>query len=155
MSIELIPTAQIHSALLSGMHTICFAEPWSQEAFSQSLGQLDTAGVIAVAGDSLIPSLKDSGPAGMVLWRIVADEAEILTIAVLPPWRRTGLGHALLKAAMDVFTQAEVSVVFLEVAANNEAAQALYRKNGFVQVGLRKNYYSAGDALVMRKDLVP
>jgi ribosomal-protein-alanine N-acetyltransferase len=150
---ELIPAARIHCAVLAGMHKICFADHWSEDAFAQSLAQPDTFGIIAVANQSLTPSLGDSGPAGMVLWRITVDEAEILTIAVLPPFRRSGLGLHLLQSALLEIRQTPASVLFLEVADNNLAAQALYNKQGFTQVGRRKGYYANTDALVMRLDL--
>ena len=149
-AIELVPAARIHSAVLAGMHKICFADPWSEGGFAESLNSPDTRGLIAVANDSLVPSLDDSGPAGMVMWRTVVDEAEILTIAVLPPWRRQGLGKRLLIAAMDAIDGAGIQSIFLEVAENNPAGQHLYKSHGFVQVGRRSGYYNTVDALVMR-----
>ena len=154
MSIELMPAAQVHCTLLAGMHKICFADPWTEGGFAASLDSADTTGLIAVDNNSLQPSAGESGPAGMVMWRMVADEAEILTIAVLPPWRRQGLGQRLLQAALSVISHNSHSV-FLEVADNNPAAQELYRKHGFVQVGRRSGYYAGGtDALVMQLDIV-
>jgi len=153
MTVELIPAARINSAVMAAMHHICFASPWNEEAFATSLAQPDTFGLIAVAGGAMTPSLKDTGPAGLILWRLTLDEAEILTIAVLPPWRRNGLGRRMLQAAIDAVARQGVKVMFLEVAANNLAAQNLYRKMKFAQVGLRKGYYADADALVMRLDL--
>ena len=85
------------------------------------------------------------------MWRAIPDEAEILTIAVLPPWRRQGLGERMLMAALDAIDASGIQSVFLEVAENNPAGQNLYRKHGFTQVGRRSGYYNTVDALVLRR----
>lgn len=152
MKIDLLPAAKIHSALLAGMHKICFVDPWGEGGFVESLSAPGTHGLIAVAQDSLTPSADgESGPAGLVIWRAIADEAEILTIAVLPPWRRNGLGERLLKTALADIDTTRIESTFLEVAENNPAARHMYRKNGFVQVGRRSGYYNGVDALVMQR----
>jgi len=111
------------------------------------------AGLIAVDGGSLVPATRAPGPAGFVLWRAAAGEAEILTIAVLPPWRRAGLGGRLLDAALEASARDGAEAMFLEAASDNVAALALYEKRGFSRVGLRKAYYGDKDAVVMRRDL--
>ncbi len=145
MSMELVPAAQVHGPLLASLHRICFAQPWDAAAMADLLACPGTGGVIASGRD---------GPAGLVLWRVAADEAEILTLAVLPPWRRAGLGRRLLAAAAAAVRAAGAATLFLEVACGNTAGQALYRAAGFREVGRRKGYYDGGgDALVMRLDL--
>ncbi|MGE4279095.1 MAG: GNAT family N-acetyltransferase [Magnetospirillum sp.] len=151
--IDLVPASLVHAPLLSGMHSICFTEMWSADAMAGLLDMPGTEGVIAVDGASLTPAIEPPGPAGMVLWRVAGDEAEILTIAVLPPWRRHGLGQRLLDHALAESRAQGAAMMFLEVAADNHAAQALYLSLGFAQVGLRKGYYAGKDALVMRADM--
>lgn len=92
---------------------------------------------------------------GFVLARAAAGEAEILTLAVLPPARRRGLGQALVSGAMALaIVRAQAEAMFLEVAEGNAGALALYRGLGFAEVGRRKRYYPDGaDALVLRRDL--
>jgi [ribosomal protein S18]-alanine N-acetyltransferase len=88
--------------------------------------------------------------AGFCSWRqTIADEAEILNIAVDPSYRRRGVGSALLNAVCD---QAN-GTIFLEVAEDNTAAMALYRKLGFEPSGIRLGYYAKGsiNAVVMKK----
>jgi [ribosomal protein S18]-alanine N-acetyltransferase len=92
----------------------------------------------------------DSQVAGFCSWRqTVADEAEILNIAVDPSFRRRGIGSALLMAVCE---QASGSI-FLEVAEHNAPAIALYRKLGWQEAGLRAGYYNQGtvNAVVMKK----
>jgi ribosomal-protein-alanine N-acetyltransferase len=86
----------------------------------------------------------------MILIRVAADEAEILTLAVAPEARRTGLGRALLDAACEAARAAGAVRLFLEVSATNQAARALYDAAGFQQIGRRRRYYADGsDALTM------
>jgi ribosomal-protein-alanine N-acetyltransferase len=93
---------------------------------------------------------------GMILARIVADESEIMTIAVAPPVQRHGIGRWLLKEAAQHAMRYGARAMFLEVAANNQAAQALYRACDFTEIGRRPAYYPDGqDALVLRAALIP
>lgn len=151
--IELVPAALAHAELLAGMHKVCFAEVWDADAMASLLSMPGTEGAIAVDGESLRPALQPPGPAGFVLWRAAAGEAEILTIAVLPPWRRGGIGGQLLETALAASAVAGAEAMFLEAAADNTAALALYEKRGFKRVGLRRAYYGDKDAVVMRLDL--
>jgi ribosomal-protein-alanine N-acetyltransferase len=89
---------------------------------------------------------------GFVLARVAADEAEILTLAVVPEARRTGLGGALLAEAMAASVLRGARAMFLEVSEANQAARALYGAAGFAEVGRRRRYYADGsDALVLRR----
>lgn len=151
--IELLPATLAHTELLAGMHRICFTDAWDAAAMAALLAMPGAGGLLAVDGGSLVPAAAAPGPAGLVLWRSAAGEAEILTIAVLPPWRRSGLGGRLLDAALDAARASGAEMMFLEVAADNTAGLALYEKHGFSRVGLRKAYYGDKDAVVMRRDL--
>jgi ribosomal-protein-alanine N-acetyltransferase len=92
--------------------------------------------------------------AGLVLARMAADEAEILTFGVVPGARRRGHGAALLRGALAAARARGAGAMFLEAAANNASALALYAREGFAEVGRRGRYYSdGGDALVLRLDL--
>jgi [ribosomal protein S18]-alanine N-acetyltransferase len=91
---------------------------------------------------------------GLVLARAAAGEAEVLTLAVVPPARRRGLGAALMAGAMAGALARGAAAMFLEVAEGNGPAAALYRGLGFAEVGRRRRYYPDGaDALVLRRDL--
>ena len=95
-------------------------------------------------------ALIGSAHAGFCSWRQSApDEAEILNLAVDPVWRRRGVGSALLAAVVERAQGA----IFLEVAEPNFPAIALYRKQGWVDVGRRDGYYNQGtvNAVVMKK----
>jgi ribosomal-protein-alanine N-acetyltransferase len=91
-------------------------------------------------------TLDDQGavPAGLLLARRAADEAEILTFGVSPSCRRMGLGRALLQRAVAVLAAGGAKRLYLEVEDGNEAALALYRALGAVPVGKRTGYYEQG-----------
>lgn len=152
MSMDYLPAARVHAQLLSAMHRICFAEPWTESAMDSMLAMPGNVGLIAADNGDTVPG--STGPAGMVLWRVAADEAEILSICVLPSWRRHGIGKTLLRSAIAEAMTTGAKTMFLEVASSNIHGRALYQNLGFTEVGLRRRYYDNGDdALTMRLDL--
>ena len=83
-----------------------------------------------------------------------AGDAHIVAIAVREEYRRRGLGELLLIGTIEMAVRRGQQVVTLEVRASNELAQALYRKYGFAQTGLRRGYYADNheDAVIMTSD---
>jgi ribosomal-protein-alanine N-acetyltransferase len=125
------------------IESVVFPEPWSVGVFNSELalrhGRLYRA---AWDGDAL---------AGYIGFLIVDDEAHITTIATAPIYQRAGVASTLIIDGIETLLPMGVKHLSLEVAANNEPAQALYRRFGFAPVGVRKNYYpvTGEDALVM------
>ncbi|HCP44832.1 MAG TPA: hypothetical protein DIU15_02210, partial [Deltaproteobacteria bacterium] len=97
-----------------------------------------------------------SRPVGFVSFWVVGPEISLLNIAVDPASRRRGLGRRLLDLAEERGRDRGGCVVFLEVRAGNEAAVTMYRRRGYLQVGIRKGYYADNgeDALVLSRELV-
>lgn len=117
-------------------------DPWRRYAFEQSLAP-DSAQLLADQRGAAV---------GFLIWRVVADQAELLNIALLPEWRGHGLGRALLVALLEQLPAA-VSSMFLEVRASNFAAIGLYTAIGFNQIGERRDYYRrSDDPLAGRED---
>ncbi|MGE3618662.1 MAG: ribosomal protein S18-alanine N-acetyltransferase, partial [Gemmatimonadales bacterium] len=87
--------------------------------------------------------------------RVIAGEAEILSVAVLPEARRRGIGARLLEETLGGLEARGVRAVFLEVRESNEAARRLYEDFGFRPVGIRADYYQKPreHAVVLRRDL--
>ncbi len=83
------------------------------------------------------------------------DSADLLDIAVLPEKRGEGRAKALMQFMLNDLTKKGVTQIFLEVRKSNESAIALYKKFGFEQISIRKNYYSepTEDALIYRREL--
>lgn len=136
--IVIAAAAMAHGHVVSALHVACFDDGWSPYTIRQLLNMPGTFGLIA-AREGMAASKPDL--AGFVLARIAATECEILSLAVGESWRGIGVGHALMAAAISRAGEAGVESVFLEVAEDNAAAQALYRKLGFAAVGRRKDYY--------------
>lgn len=116
---------------LAALHAEAFDMPWDAAAFS---ALLDQAGVFAVEEAD-----------GFILMRAVADEAEILTLAVRPVARRRGLGGRLVGQGAAAAAARGAARLFLEVADDNTAARALYVRAGFVEAGRRPGYYARAD----------
>jgi len=85
---------------------------------------------------------------------ILADEAHIISIAVRSEYLRQGIGELLLLALIDLAMELGANIITLEVRVSNTAAQQLYDKYGFIQVGRRRAYYvdNREDALIMLTD---
>jgi ribosomal-protein-alanine N-acetyltransferase len=114
-----------------------FGEAWTR---SQLAGILPMAGVaLVIASDS-----KSARTIGFCLSRTVADESELLLIAVRPGHHRRGIGRQLLDHFMDQARGGGANRVHLEVRDGNAAVE-MYRVAGFEPVGRRRNYYQALD----------
>jgi ribosomal-protein-alanine N-acetyltransferase len=120
-----------------------FPEPWTVAVFNSELA-LRHGRLYRAAWDG-------SELAGYIGFLIVDAEAHITTIAVAPSHQRAGVASALIIDGVRTLLLSGVTSLSLEVAANNEPAQALYRRFGFVPAGVRKNYYpvTGQDAIVM------
>ena len=135
---------------LARIHGQSFYRGWPSADFQSFLEDRNTPAYIACDAKRRI--------AGFALIRTVADEAELLTIAVEPRWRGKGVGRALMQAAFADLMMSPARRMFLEVDEQNHAAIRLYEKLGFSTISSRKGYYpradgSAATALVMARDL--
>ncbi|HTI67655.1 MAG TPA: ribosomal protein S18-alanine N-acetyltransferase [Caulobacteraceae bacterium] len=145
--IRLLPTGGLGPDRLAEVHAQAFALPWTADDF---------AGLCAGA---LVLAAEEAGRLeGFIMIRVAADEAEILTIAVRPDVRRRGLGLALVEAAQSAAAARGAESLWLEVAADNAAALALYDRAAFDEAGRRNSYYRLADgrlmdAIVMRRAL--
>jgi ribosomal-protein-alanine N-acetyltransferase len=115
-------------------------------AYGEAWTRSQCAGILPMSGVSLtIARDRDSEKAaGFSLVRSVADESELLLIAVLPSHHRQGVGTQLLEHFLDCARAAGTGRVHLEVRDGNPAVQ-MYQAAGFVQVGRRRNYYHSPD----------
>ena len=133
---------------LAHLHARSFTtpRPWTEAEF---------AALLADKGAVLV-----TGPHGFAMGRALANEAELLTIAVAPEARQQGAGQRLLRDFLAAAQGMGADAVFLEVAEDNTAARALYRAAGFAEAGRRRGYYRMPDgrrvdAVVMRLGLRP
>ena len=132
---------------LAAVHGASFEtpRPWSAAEFASLLA------------DPMVFAVGDA--AGFAFGRVVADEAELLTLTVAPTARRRGLARACLAAFESTAKARGAATAFLEVAAGNTPAIALYQGAGWHQTGRRPGYFRHGDggredALILTKPLI-
>jgi len=119
-----------------GLHALGFHFPWSAADFEAYLAES------TIIADGAVNEATPSEPlGGFVISRLLPPDAELLTIAVDPPRRGTGLGRALLENHIANLERGGARLVFLEVAADNAPALALYDRAGFKPIGRRESYY--------------
>ncbi|MFC0562151.1 ribosomal protein S18-alanine N-acetyltransferase [Halalkalibacter alkalisediminis] len=120
-----------------------FSTPWDSAIFKSEITSNQFAHYLVYEIDDVI-----IGYCG--LW-VVMDEAQITNIAIHSNYRGQKLGEQLLRYVIAFVKQMGVTKLSLEVRVSNSVAQNLYRKVGFQEGGIRKNYYADNleDALVM------
>ncbi len=141
---DLVVAETTHAVAMAAIHAASFPPPerWGADAITLQLGLPGAFGWL------------DAGGSGFVLARVAADEAEILTLAVLPGVRRAGHGRTLLTAALASARTRGARRMVLEVGEANHAARSLYATLGFSAAGRRARYYPNGaDALVLAATL--
>lgn len=146
---ELSPMTLADVPEVGVLERICFSAPWSEETYRHEIRHNPRAFYYVLRppeGRAALPSILAYGG----YW-VLGDEAHIVTIASHPRLRRRRLGELMLLHLVERARQAGVAAVTLEVRAGNRAAQALYRKWRFEEVGLRKRYYRDNneDALLL------
>ena len=139
-----------HSDLdgLLDLEVACFTSPWTREAFEQEV-ELPQAELWIVSEED------DGPPCAYVNFWIAAGEVSLLNVAVHPSQRRRGLAGRLRRWMEERGREGGGESVFLEVRRSNAAGLALYLREGYDQVGIRKGYYgdNGEDAIVMSKTL--
>ena len=125
---------------------ISFSAPWSETSFFNELFKARSLAKVAELDDRII---------GYICAESVLEEAHILTLAVHPGFRQSGIASLLVKQAAEELKSRGCRFLFLEVRASNHAAQRLYETFHFKLVGIRKKYYLSPpeDAIIMKLDL--
>lgn len=143
--VDVIRVGKASLSRLATIHQNTFEKPWGPDELESLLALPGTTALLAA-------------DKAFILYRLAADEAEILTLATEPAARQKGLATALVKAAITRLRAEGAKSLFLEVATDNHHAQVLYRKLGFKQAGRRRSYYErqqgpARDADILRLSL--
>jgi ribosomal-protein-alanine N-acetyltransferase len=122
-------------AMLAALHTACFDKGWNEQAVRELFAIFGTTAFIA------------PGNKGFGVLRQLGHEAEILTLAVSAPYRKQGMGKAIVTSMCAWAKGQGIKAIFLEVRQSNIAAQELYRQNGFNLLSQRKDYYRSADGV--------
>lgn len=127
---------------VTAIESMSFPRPWTREHFIAELNSPRSYPLVAHSSDGLV--------AGYICQTLVLDEGEILDVAVRHDCRGKGVGGALLTRAVLDLKERGARIVHLEVRVTNLAALTLYRRFGFRESGIRRNYYENGeDAILM------
>lgn len=145
MMLEIIEMKEEHIDDVLAVEEICFHIPWTRADFQREVNDNKMAIYrVAVVNGKIV------GYAGM--WHVV-NEGQITNVAVLPEYRRYGIGKAIMEEFIKIAQDYEMIGITLEVKISNLPAQKLYTKFGFKPEGFRKNYYkdTNEDAIIMWK----
>jgi ribosomal-protein-alanine N-acetyltransferase len=151
---DLVPAGALDAPVFAALHAELFRDdPWSEGSMADLIGGPGAIAWLATGRD-----YGEVMPVGYALARVSADEAEILSLGVLPEARDKGLGRRLVEAVADKARALGARTLYLEVAEDNAAARQLYARLGFADAGRRPGYYSAADgrsldALVLQRAL--
>ncbi len=126
----------------------CFTTPWSRESFLREVTENACARYVVLREDGV--------PVAYAGVWFVLDEGHITNIAVRPDRRGLGYGERVTRAMIQLAADSGMNWMTLEVRRSNAAAQNLYHKLGFIDVGYRKRYYeNREDALIMALEQLP
>lgn len=142
---NIVPMNEHHVPQVALLERECFADPWSQRGIASELHNPLSLWLVAQEGQTLL---------GYIGSQTCLDETDMMNIAVSPASRRQGVARALIEALVSALRERGSKQLTLEVRASNGPARQLYESLGFLQVGLRKNYYQnpKEDALILRKE---
>jgi ribosomal-protein-alanine N-acetyltransferase len=143
--IEIIRMSREHLSAVAEIEQISFSDPWSVESLELMLGE-QAMGLVA---------LEDGRVLGYVGMMCVLDEGQIINVATHHDSRRRGVGRALMRAIEQSAKQRGIVFLSLEVRESNAAARSLYSSLGWVECGIRKNFYSktTENACIMTKSI--
>ena len=120
----------------------CFSLPWSEASFEDSLAREDTVFLVC----------EDTEVVGYVGMYLSFEEGEITNVAVTPSYRKRGCSNLLMEAIAKEAKERAAQCIILEVRVSNAPAISLYKKHGFEEIGIRKNFYEhpTEDAIIMK-----
>lgn len=149
MIYHIVPMAREHLEQVAAIERLCFPDPWSPHLLAELLEQEGSVSLVAAGEEGAV--------LGYTSAQTVLDEGYINNVAVHPACRRRGIASRLLEELGRRGTELGLSFLTLEVRASNLAAQALYARHGYREVGCRRNYYEhpKEDAILMTLEVLP
>ncbi len=145
MKYQLVPMDKSHLAQVAELDKAYFSRPWSQDSWESELYNTTVSLVVAETEDGYV--------LGYGVLGVILDEGCLEKLAVREECRRQGVAQAILGSYLR-YGEENLAFITLEVREDNAPAIALYAKNGFTEVGRRKNYYSEvhKDAILMTRE---
>jgi len=142
---EIVLAEKRHLPEICRIENELFSLPWSEDSFKAELDCKSTVFAVAEDGEKVC---------GFAIERHCFDEGEIFNIAVSQDKQGQKIGEKLLSFVLEAAEKRGVNTVFLEVRKSNYPAISLYKKSGFTEMGIRKNYYDSPkeDAVLMIRE---
>lgn len=146
LKVDILEAEAAHIKQIAEIEKECIPDGWSEKTFEEALGNDGSLIFAAVCGGFTVGFLNGS---------YVLDEAELLNIAVSEDRRKNGIAGGLIERFESKLSEIGVKTVYLEVRESNAPARRFYEKYGYIQNGLRKNYYRnpTENAILMYKNL--
>lgn len=117
---------------IASLETEIFPDPWSAKSIKETYDQKHAL---------ILGAYQDGKLIGYVIFYYILDEGEIARIAVSPSHRRQGVADQIFARLLEFCTQKDIERILLDVRVSNETAIAFYKKSGFAEDGIRKNFY--------------
>lgn len=138
----IVPFDKAHISAVAEIERLCFSDPWSEKALSESLDSPHSRFLVYLEGDSVV---------GYIGLYALSGEGSITNVATHPDYRRRGIGRALIEGAIAKGKTEGLEYITLEVRESNSPAISLYENCGFQVMGKRRNFYSnpREDAIIM------
>ncbi len=145
MKYQLVPMDKSHLSQVAELDKEYFSRPWSQDSWESELYNTTVSLVVAETEEGYV--------LGYGVLGVILDEGCLEKLAVRAECRRQGVAQAILGSYLR-YGEENLAFITLEVREDNAPAIALYAKNGFTEVGRRKNYYSEvhKDAILMTRE---
>ncbi len=143
--IEYVLMTREHVPQIAELEKLCFSMPWSENSIAGEMNNALALWIVAIDGDKV---------AGYIGSQAVMGEADMMNVAVLPEYRRCGIGRELVTKLVEALKEKGNYCLTLEVRVSNEPAIRMYEALGFTKIGQRPNYYAKPreDALILRKE---
>lgn len=143
--INILPMKESHVSAVAELEALCFSDPWSQNSIASEIDNPLSFWLVAVMDGTVV---------GYVGSQTVMGETDMMNVAVHPQYRRCGIARSLISALIEALQERGSCSLTLEVRASNSSAIALYESIGFLEVGIRRNYYRnpKEDARILRKE---
>ena len=132
---------------VEAIETALFSDAWSEQGFEDTLNSPYVISLVAIdeAEDTIL---------GYIIMYVSFEEGEISNVAVAKSAQNRGIGSALMQAILEKGLEESVTRFILEVRVSNTPAIALYKKFGFTEIGIRRDFYEKPreDALIMIRE---
>lgn len=146
LTVSIRRMTEADASAVASISTAAIQDSWTEKAFIDIIQNPVYLNLVAKTNDIII---------GYISVSMAADEADITNIAIDSRYRRNGIADKLLQCTFEYASNEGINKIFLEVRQSNLPAIALYEKNDFITLGIRKNYYSnpKEDAIIMQKNI--